>query len=116
MSRISNMLKKEENNIQQPQPIQSEPVMPMNQEESETVFTSKQLKIFLVIIAVLYVVLSLPVTFSFVGKLIQPEWVSSNINTCLDNKLVFVHGIVFLLLAYGLTLLIKNGTFDNILN
>ena len=80
----------------------------------EMILSKKQLALFLVLLTVLFVVLSLPQTFKLVGENISGgEWVSPDIEQHLNYKLVLVHGVVFLLLSYGISMLIKKGTFDD---
>lgn len=115
MSRMMNQANALDNTMtppQQPQ-AQAQPQMqPMVKNEPELVLNKKQLMSFLIILAILYVVLSLPKTFTVVGQALSENLVGSSLSENLDIKLVLVHGAVFLLLAYGLTRLMKRGTFD----
>lgn len=71
--------------------------MPKNSEQKESY--KNDMTLYLVIF-LLYVVLTHPATFTNVNKLLGTSWVSKDLSSSLDVKIIAVHGAVLCLLLF----------------
>jgi hypothetical protein len=99
-----------------PVPVsQPEPSRYSDSDDNEQHTMNKKERILLYVAVLLfYILVTHPSTFLFVNKLLGKEWVSPKLESQLDTKIIFIHGLVLLLLLWGFCTLLKKGTFRGI--
>lgn len=74
----------------------SDVLIPSGDEEKSCVLSPRRILMFTILFALLFFVLSLPITFKTVGSLF-PSIIYGNVP---DNKLVAIHALVFAVIAF----------------